>query len=508
MPAHQLQGFNRTPWSRTLVASGGGDDSSARVLAQRESSRPSEPPKSQWEDAVRLGRSIRGMLIAVITAVAWIAPVQAIDGYTVVPLDKSLTDGTYANDVNASGQAAGYLLDGSRVPVPVRYRDGGVEFLELPTGWTSGEGFAINDSGIVAGRLENEAGILVPATWTGTSVSLLPTLGGASGWAFDINRAGEVVGYSTDSSDSVRASRWSNGTLADLGTLGGRWAYAQGINDSGDIVGISSLTGDAQARAFLWRGGVMTDLGVLPGDDYSYAVTINARGVVAGGNWNRDGTSRAIIWDGPSIRALPMFGSDITAFPYGINDAGDVVGESYDAAWALHPVVWPASGGVFDLNVLLRDTGWDINGVRGIDNQGRIVGQGIRFPSGLRAAILVVPPTPPVVFSPFAQPIDGGSSLNVMKGGAVAPIRFSATDGGTPLTDPSAIAVSVRQVTCSGGGLADDVETLAATAASLRYDTSSGMFVMNWKAPRAPGTCWDVSFDARGAELVAHFRLR
>ena len=57
-----------------------------------------------------------------------------------------------------------------------------------------------------------------------------------------------------------------------------------------------------------------------------------------------------------------------------------------------------------------------------------------------------------------------------------------------------------------------DTVTVAADAAgstSLRYDSTGGQFIDNWKAPNTPSTCYQVTMTTRdNASLSAVFRVK
>lgn len=101
-------------------------------------------------------------------------------------------------------------------------------------------------------------------------------------------------------------------------------------------------------------------------------------------------------------------------------------------------------------------------------------------------------------------------ALNLVKGGSTVPLKFTVYDGPTPVTDTAGLTLSVHQVACPGTTM--DTATVAADPAgstTLRYDTSSGQFIYNWKVPTTPGACYQVTMTtADGASRSALFRLR
>jgi hypothetical protein len=54
----------------------------------------------------------------------------------------------------------------------------------------------------------------------------------------------------------------------------------------------------------------------------------------------------------------------------------------------------------------------------------------------------------------------------------------------------------------------DEIETLATGGTSLRYDTTVGQFLYNWKTPKRTG-CLRLTLTTQDdSSLVAYFRLR
>jgi probable HAF family extracellular repeat protein len=104
--------------------------------------------------------------------------------------------------------------------------------------------YAINDSGVVAGRLGGTAGRAV--IWQNGKMSFLP--GAEPSQAFGINNRGEVVGTYIPSGTTFHAALWRDGVRYDLNDvvgnprLGLHWANA--INDAGQIVGFGVWKSD------------------------------------------------------------------------------------------------------------------------------------------------------------------------------------------------------------------------------------------------------------------------
>ncbi|MEV1329375.1 PxKF domain-containing protein [Micromonospora costi] len=108
----------------------------------------------------------------------------------------------------------------------------------------------------------------------------------------------------------------------------------------------------------------------------------------------------------------------------------------------------------------------------------------------------------------FYRPVDMGGAVNRVKGGSTVPLKFELF-AEREITDTDAVAVSVKQIGCSGGADADGAGTAGPSGKGLRYDRAEGWFVYDWKTPRTPGRCYAVTAAADdGTTLTALFRLR
>jgi probable HAF family extracellular repeat protein len=120
------------------------------------------------------------------------------------------------------------------------------------------QGFAVNDSGQVAGVSYNFASTTTHAFLSGPgggALQDLGTLGGASSAAFGVNDFGQVVGYSQTASGETHPFLWSGGQMLDLTSLiasgsGFTPVFAYGISDTGYITGDGSES-DGFSKAFL-----------------------------------------------------------------------------------------------------------------------------------------------------------------------------------------------------------------------------------------------------------------
>ncbi|MEI7867182.1 MAG: PxKF domain-containing protein [Candidatus Methylumidiphilus sp.] len=84
--------------------------------------------------------------------------------------------------------------------------------------------------------------------------------------------------------------------------------------------------------------------------------------------------------------------------------------------------------------------------------------------------------------------------------------------GSIELTDVASIkSLTYAQTMCGVGAITDDIETLtlATGGTSLRYDTTAGQYVYNWKTPSIAGKCYRVTMMTQdGSSLVAYFKLK
>jgi hypothetical protein len=110
----------------------------------------------------------------------------------------------------------------------------------------------------------------------------------------------------------------------------------------------------------------------------------------------------------------------------------------------------------------------------------------------------------------FYPPVDMGIH-NTMKGGQTVPLKFEIfqTISGNELTDTSVLKTFTQKVNCTTSGGVDAIEDYATGSTTLRYDTTSGQFIFNWKTPKGPGTCYRVTMTTQdGSSISADFTLK
>lgn len=109
----------------------------------------------------------------------------------------------------------------------------------------------------------------------------------------------------------------------------------------------------------------------------------------------------------------------------------------------------------------------------------------------------------------FYQPVDMGGILNTVKAGSTVPAKFEVFAGTAEITDPSLMSFSMAKIACSLTALTDAIETTATGSTSLRYDTTGGQFIYNWKTPTGAGTCYQLTMTAKdGSSISANFKLK
>jgi hypothetical protein len=113
-------------------------------------------------------------------------------------------------------------------------------------------------------------------------------------------------------------------------------------------------------------------------------------------------------------------------------------------------------------------------------------------------------------FNGFYQPVDMSGTLNTIKGGSTVPIKFELFAGNTEMSDPDNVkSLQYAKVNCDGSAPTDAIEMVATGSTQLRYDTTAGQFVYNWKTPTGAGTCYKATITAQdGSAKSALFKLK
>jgi hypothetical protein len=106
----------------------------------------------------------------------------------------------------------------------------------------------------------------------------------------------------------------------------------------------------------------------------------------------------------------------------------------------------------------------------------------------------------------FYRPVDMGI-LNFAKAGSTVPLKFEVFAGPTELTDTAIVSTFTQKINCASG-VGDAIEEYATGSTSLRYDTTGGQFIFNWKTPTTKG-CYRVTMTTLdGSSIWADFQTR
>jgi len=111
----------------------------------------------------------------------------------------------------------------------------------------------------------------------------------------------------------------------------------------------------------------------------------------------------------------------------------------------------------------------------------------------------------------FYSPIDLGTVVNTVKGGSTVPVKFELFSGARELTSTADVtSLTMQSMTCRATALTDAIETTVATGGTaLRYDTTAGQFIFNWKTPTGAGKCYQLTMTARdGSTQSALFSMK
>jgi probable HAF family extracellular repeat protein len=281
-------------------------------------------------------------------------------------------------------------------------------------------GTGINDDGLIVGTSEAVGTSHAFLYKNGIMSDLNTLLSSSISQATDINKSGQVVGGAdfglTGSEEYMHAFIFDTKTnnFQDIGTLPGRErSVAMSINDKGQVVGGSRHAGVGDSHPFLFEKNKMID---LTPNSVGTAWGINNLGQVVGST-SPDG---AFIYTKGQVHYLNYSG-----LAYSINDAGQIVGSLGSfGAWT-----WTKQTGVQDLNTLIpSNSGWELTGANGINQQGEIAGIGIY--QGHAHGYLLVDPNKPGL--PNQLNIDEEAYIMILFGVTKDGGGLGITPGGKP----------------------------------------------------------------------------
>lgn len=108
----------------------------------------------------------------------------------------------------------------------------------------------------------------------------------------------------------------------------------------------------------------------------------------------------------------------------------------------------------------------------------------------------------------FYAPVDMGGVVNRVKGGSTVPLKFELFAGSRELDTTATVAsFTTSKVACETGAVEDAVEFVTTGGTSLRYDSTGGQFIQNWKTPTVIG-CYSATMTTDdGSKITAKFRV-
>ena len=110
----------------------------------------------------------------------------------------------------------------------------------------------------------------------------------------------------------------------------------------------------------------------------------------------------------------------------------------------------------------------------------------------------------------FYEPVNTNGVYNSVKGGSTVPLKFEVFAGPTELTDVAYVKpLTAVQISCNDSAFVDEIEMTTAGGTSLRYDSTGGQFIYNWKTPIGAGKCYRVTLTTQdGSNLAAFFKMK
>jgi uncharacterized membrane protein len=241
------------------------------------------------------------------------------------------------------------------------YRHGGP--FGGPEGLPDSEGgraFDVNGAGDVVGVTQQDGVWIDQAVfWPrsgGKIVIPIPRPGNAS-QAIAINDAGLVVGRLTITDTKSRCFGWTqDGGYFDFGQPAqGSSCEPADINNHGQVTGRTVVAG--HDTAFIWKRGSFQLLPLLPATDECRGASINNAGDVVGSCLLSTAPARRypVLWrNGVAIDLYP-FDDLADGVALGIDDAGNIVGSLVSQALSGNAVLFDGQGGATDLHDLVRN---------------------------------------------------------------------------------------------------------------------------------------------------------
>ena len=206
-------------------------------------------------------------------------------------------------------------------------------------------------------------------------------VGDEASQGFGVSPAGNAVGRSLSNTGS-QAFTWTvNGGLVGLPNLAGRsYCVSNSANDSGIVVGTGATTAFGSGRLpVVWQNGVVSQLPLPVGQTLGDANSVNAS-AVAVGSVNAGSDQRGVIYSGGSATIITQTTTNGSFFltAFGINDSGRIVGQGIDPQNAARNV-----GIVYDIGQSMAFEVGALPGANGalafgVSNNGYVVGSSMQ----------------------------------------------------------------------------------------------------------------------------------
>lgn len=174
--------------------------------------------------------------------------------------------------------------------------------------------------------------IVVPPQYQIFDIGIVVT-GDSASQGFGVSTNGVAVGRSVRTGGAQAFSWTLGGGIVGLPNLSARaFCVSNGANDTGIIAGTCASTLFGSSRLpVIWQSGVVSQLPLPAGETLGDANDVNASGVAVG-SINGGTPQRGVIYSGGTATVITQTTSNgsffVTAF--GINDSGRVVGQGID----------------------------------------------------------------------------------------------------------------------------------------------------------------------------------
>ena len=206
-------------------------------------------------------------------------------------------------------------------------------------------------------------------------------VGDAFSQGFGVSPAGIAVGRSIRN-DGSHAFTWTiQGGIVGLPDLAGRsYCVSNSANDSGIVVGTGATTAFGSGRLpVIWQNGVVSQLPLPVGQTLGDANSVNTSNVAVG-SVNAGSDQRGVIYNGGSATIITQTTTNGSFFltAFGINDSGRIVGQGIDPQNAARNV-----GIVYDIGQSMAFEVGALPGHNGalafgVSNNGYVVGSSMQ----------------------------------------------------------------------------------------------------------------------------------